>query len=292
MTGRRTFLNELLAGAVATAGTTRPKTLPTVRLGDKQVTRLIVGNNPLQGFSHTSKRLDQLMNSYFTPERCVDFVLHCEELGINTWQTVPGNKFRKVVRVVQERGSSMQFILLSNETAFTGFDDPADPKPIAITAQGVMVDQMMRTGQQEKIHDYVKRIHDAGFLAGISTHDPDHLTRIEDYGWENDFYMACFYNVYRPAEEIRRKLGGAPLGETYLASEPAVMTTRIRQVRKPCLGFKILAAGRVCESRGAVERAFQYAYANIKLSDAVIVGFYPVFQDEVAEGCEFARQFA
>ena len=282
----------MLSGGIGLAGSAQPKTLPTIRLGDKRVTRLIVGNNPLQGFSHTSKRLDQLMNAYFTHERCVDFVLHCEEQGINTWQTVPGNKFRKVMRAVRERGSGMQFILLSTEMKFTGFDDPADPKPIAIVAQGVMVDQMMRAGQHDKIHDYVKRIRDAGFLAGISTHDPDHLSRIDGYGWENDFYMACFYNVYRPAEEITHKLADTPVGETYLASEPARMTARIRQVRKPCLGYKILAAGRVCESREAVQSAFQFAYANIKPSDAVIAGFYPVFHDEVAEGCEFARSFA
>lgn len=282
----------MVTGGIGLARATQPGTLPTIRLGGKQVSRLIVGNNPLQGFSHTSKRLNQLMTSYFTHERCVDFVLHCEKQGIDTWQTVTGDKFRKVMRAVRERGSGMQFILLSDKTAFTGFDDPADPKPIAIVAQGVMVDRMMRTGRHGEIHDYVKKIHDAGFLAGVSTHDPDHLARIDDYGWENDFFMACFYNIYRPAEEIARKLADTPVGETYLVSEPARMTARIRQVRRPCLGYKILAAGRVCESRAAVERAFQFAYANIKPSDAAIVGFYPVLHDEVAEGCEFARRFA
>lgn len=295
-TARRTFLSEVLAGGMSLGATTgsspAARRLPTVRLGDKQVSRLIAGNNPLAGFSHTTRRLDQLMASYFTFERCVDFVVHCEEQGIDTWQTVPGGKFRKVMRAVRERGSRMQFILLSTDTAFAGFDEPADPKPIAIVHQGASVDQMMRTGQQEKIHDYVKRIHDAGYPAGISTHNPDHLAKIEDFGWENDFYMACFYDVYRPPEDIRTKLGDDPLGETYLASEPGRMAARIRQIRKPCLAFKILAAGRLCESPKSVERAFQFAYANIKPTDAVITGFYPVLHDEVAEDCELARRFA
>ncbi len=291
--GRRTFLHQVLAGGVGLAGSSpAARTLPSVRLGDQRVSRLIMGNNPQGGFSHTTRRLDQLMTSYFTFERCVDLVLHAGQQGIDTWQTVPGAKFRKVLRAARERGSRMQLILLSTDTKFLATDDPALPKPIAIVHQGVSVDQMMRTRQPEKIHDYVKRIHDAGYLAGISTHCPDHLAKIEDFGWENDFYMTCFYDVYRPPEELKARLRDEPIGETYLASDPVKMTARIRQIRKPCLAFKILAAGRLGVSSQSVERAFQFAYGNIKPADAVIVGFYPVLHDEVAEDCEFARRFA
>ena len=137
----------------------------------------------MAGFSHMSRRLDQLMNSYFSADRCLDLVLHCEEQGIDTWQTTPGNKFRTVMRAVRERGSRMQFILLSTDTAFTGYQDRADPKPIAIVHQGVMVrpdDAGRAAGEDSRLR---KRIHDAGYLAGISTHDPNHLPRIGDFGW-------------------------------------------------------------------------------------------------------------
>ena len=87
-------------------------------------------------------------------------------------------------------------------------------------------------------------------------------------------------------------MGDDPLGETYLASEPVRMAAQIRRVRKPCLAFKILAAGRLCSSLKSIEQAFRFAYANIKPIDAVIAGFYPVFHDEVAEDCELARRFA
>ena len=82
------------------------------------------------------------------------------------------------------------------------------------------------------------------------------------------------------------------LGELFLASDPVRMTARVRAVAKPCLAFKILAAGRLSGTPAGVERAFEFAYRNIKPSDGVIVGMFPVFHDEVREDADLARKFA
>jgi hypothetical protein len=65
----------------------------------------------------------------------------------------------------------------------------------------------------------------------------------------------------------------------------------IRQTRRTCLAFKILAAGRLCESKASVEKAFRQTFAGIKPTDAVIVGLYDRYSDQAAEDAEFARQF-
>jgi len=62
-------------------------------------------------------------------------------------------------------------------------------------------------------------------------------------------------------------------------------------VKQPCLGFKILAAGRMCWQASSVEGAFKYAFEHIKPTDAVIVGMYPRFSDEVAENADYARKY-
>jgi hypothetical protein len=69
------------------------------------------------------------------------------------------------------------------------------------------------------------------------------------------------------------------------------MTNVIRQVGKPCLAFKILAAGRKCSNQKTVQNAFRYAFERIKPTDAVIVGMYPRFEDEVHFNFEYARKF-
>ena len=66
----------------------------------------------------------------------------------------------------------------------------------------------------------------------------------------------------------------------------------IRQVKQPCLAFKILGAGRRLASQEIVRAAFEFAYKNIKPSDAVIVGMYPRRFDQVSANVEYARQFS
>jgi hypothetical protein len=66
----------------------------------------------------------------------------------------------------------------------------------------------------------------------------------------------------------------------------------VRRVSRPCLGFKILAAGRLSTGRPSLEKAFQFAYSNIKKTDGVIVGMFPILTDEIAEDAELARKYA
>ncbi len=68
------------------------------------------------------------------------------------------------------------------------------------------------------------------------------------------------------------------------------MTRVIRQTRKTCLAFKILAAGRLADPAEAREKAFRFAFENIKAQDAVIVGMYPRFKDEVRENADMVRR--
>jgi len=300
---RRTFLKQVVAGGLAVAGSSAlrgsaraagaapGKALPTIQLGDKKVTRLIAGYNPIGGFSHTTKKLAEHMLDYFTVERTTQFLLHCEEEGITTWQADPHEKVRDALHAVWERGSKIQWICLTSER-HGDLKEAFALKPIAIVHHGGVTDSMFQTGKQSQVHDFVKKVHDAGFMAGVSTHNPDFLARVEDAGWENDLYMTCFYRISRTDEEIRKMVGDGVVGELYLESDPKRMTERIRQVKKPCLGFKILAAGRLCWNKPSIEQAFAFAFANIKPTDGVIVGMYPVFSDEVREDADFARKYA
>ena len=52
--------------------------LPTVELGKHKVTRLIVGGNPIYGYSHFNKILSQSMAEWHTPERVLALLKRCE----------------------------------------------------------------------------------------------------------------------------------------------------------------------------------------------------------------------
>ena len=156
---------------------------------------------------------------------------------------------------------------------------------------GSATDQLFAANKLEAVHDYVKTVHDRGLLAGVSTHNPACVQRIADEGWEVDFFMTCLYFMSRRSGG---KDGAASALETvdakgpFFKGDPAVMTAVVRQVKQPCLAFKILAAGRMGSSPEKVRNAFRFAYENIKPSDGVIVGMFPQYFDEVNADVAYA----
>ena len=74
-------------------------TLPTIRLGKHQVSRLIVGGNPFSGNSHLSREIDREMRDYYTVERIKAILGQCAEAGIDTWQS---RGYNFITRVLNE----------------------------------------------------------------------------------------------------------------------------------------------------------------------------------------------
>jgi hypothetical protein len=54
----------------------------------------------------------------------------------------------------------------------------------------------------------------------------------------------------------------------------------IRATDKTCLAFKILGAGRCCQTQEDVRAAFKFAFDSIKPKDAVVVGMFPKYKHE------------
>lgn len=313
LTGRRQFLRRLSSAATSSALTlglmhrakASPSTgagvpappLPTIRLGEHRISRLIAGWNPMAGYSYMGPFLDRHMREYFTVERTVQFLQKCESQGITAWQFGHKQKGIAAVRALREAGSKLRFICLhaGRESDAPIHEVIADTSPIAIVHHGGVTDRLFREGKSQQVHDFVKRVQDAGSLAGVSAHNPDCIKRVADEGWEVDLFMTCFYYLTRTSKELAKlepeatlKIGHYP----FYASDPRRMTEVVRQVDQPCLGYKILAAGRKCGNERSVREAFKFAFDHIKASDAVIVGMYPRFHDQVSENTQYARQLA
>jgi hypothetical protein len=269
--------------------------LPTIRLGEHEVTRLIAGSNPISGYSYMGPIMDQHMREYFTPERIVEFLGNCERAGINTHQFSDPQRMAGPVRTLREQGSKMKFFCLySSEERSTPIDQVIrDTGTMAIVHHGGVTDRLFGQGKSEQVRDFVKRVRDAGVLAGVSAHNPDCIKRVADEGWPVDFFMTCFYHLTRSKEQLAKMppVVTLPIGYSFFASDPLIMTQVARQVSQPCLGFKILAAGRKCHDKRSVQEAFQFAFEHLKPTDGVIVGMYPRFQDQVRENAAYTRQF-
>lgn len=302
LAGRRQFLGQL-AGWTATAALGAGPTvgaapepiappsasLPSIQLGRHRVSRLIAGSNPILGYSYLGPHTDRHMKEYFTVERTVEFLQTCERAGITAHQFADPERAVPYVRRLRESGSKLEFICLHSERE--KLREAIDlTQPIALVHHGGVTDQCFAQGKAELVHDYVKAAHDGGVLAGVSAHNPDCIKRIADEGWEVDFFMTCFYFLTRPRAGKDAEVPTLEISYPFLKDDPTVMTQVVRQVRQPCLGFKILGAGRQCADQQRVQAAFQFTFQNIKPTDGVIVGMFPWCFDEVGANARYTRE--
>jgi hypothetical protein len=269
--------------------------LPTIQIGDKQVTRLICGGNPLSGISHVSGEMDWDMTTYYTMPRLQKVLDDCWKHGINTVQSRGDRHQMRMYLEHRENGGKMQWIAQTASEfrdLHHNIQQIASFGAIAIYHHGTHVDNSWHEGKIDQVQDFLKAIHDRGLPAGIGTHIPRVVEYAEEKGWETDFYMACFYNLARGYKSAPAQEQDAYARDRYQAGDPEAMTAVIRQTRKPCLGFKILAATRNATSPEATRAAFTYAFRNIKPSDAVVVGMFPKYHDQVAENAGYVRELA
>jgi hypothetical protein len=269
--------------------------LPEVRFGSYSISRLIAGGNPPHGGSHQTRLMNMHMREYFTLDQTVGFLRRCSEQGINTWQTSYSQKTRDALTRFREEGGDMQFICLCSPDEVANRDEFAkvlELNPIGVAFHGELTDRIWRAGRIDTALDTLAQIRDAGVLVGLSTHNPEVIEYTEEEDWDVDFYMACVYRKSRDHAELMEIMREAPIGEIYLPSDMPRMCETISKATKTCLAFKILAAGRTCDTPEQVRRAFEFVFGHIKPTDAVIVGMYPRYTDQIKENADLVRMYA
>jgi hypothetical protein len=301
---RRDFLQQaagLAAGVAAlapavtadTKPTPQPQ-LPTIKLGPHSVTRLILGGNPIYGYSHFNKLLSQHMTDWHTPDRVQQLLKNTEQAGVNTWQNSYAERTLEDLARYRDAGGQMHWLCLGKgdwDQKPDRIDDAAKRKPIGIAPHGALAERLHREGKLNVLTDLLKRIRDQGVLVGLSAHNPALIALACEKAWDVDYFMCCLYYLTRPKEEYQKLLGSElPLGEIYLPSDPQRMFKVIQAAKQPCLAYKVLAAGRRVANPAEIRNAFATALSNIKPTDALIVGMYQQFGDQVGGNAALVRE--
>lgn len=268
--------------------------LPTVKFGKAEITRLIIGSNPFYGYSHFNRILDAHMREFYTVERKIQVLKSAERNGIGTWQLHYNEQPLADYLHYRELGGRMNIVLLAD---FELMNNPkilpqvvAKMHPLGIGHHGNRTDDRFRAGEKWKVKEFCKMVRDTGVMVGVSAHNPAVFDVIESEDWDVDYYQTCLYRVSRTAEEARAEFREAPVGETYMENDPERMCKMIRATKKPCLAFKVFGAGRRIDSAEEREKAVRFALANIKPADAIIMGMYPRFTDQVKENTDLVRR--
>ena len=282
-----TGAGSLLAGEqAAQPPAPAPVQVPKIKFGNVEIGRVVLGVNPLYGWAHYNNTLGTMMAEWYTQERVLAVLHQCESYGINGYNFADKHRAPQDWARFQAEGGKMQLIIQVLEG-----DDSADLvkryKPLALQRQGEVTDKAYLEGKLDTVKEWCKRTRDTGVLVGVGTHRPRIIAQIEDEGWDVDFYAGCVYERTRTPEEWRKALNGELMemaGDIYMQSDPQRMYKVLRQTKKQCFAFKILAAGRITGQ--GVEQAFRTAFECIKPNDGVYVGMFPRIQDQVKENAE------
>ncbi|MGE5648506.1 MAG: hypothetical protein ACM336_22235 [Acidobacteriota bacterium] len=296
---RRDFLQSGAALAAGITGLTPSSSaqqpaqaiqVPKMKFGGVEISRMVLGVNPFYGFAHFNLNFSDAMREYYTPERVCEVMHRASSYGINAfnyWHTERSLSDWK--RFVSE-GGKMHLIPQVGAKADAAMLVKT-LKPLGLQRQGEVVDDAWYAGRMDTVKEWCKKVRDMGVLVGVGTHNPDVIAKIEEENWDVDFYAGCVYARRRTTEEWKKALGGELLemqGDTYMVSDPPRMYRVLRQTKKPCFAFKILAAGRIYPND--VERAFRTAFESIKPYDGVYVGMFPKYRDEVKINAEIVHR--
>ncbi|HEY3397200.1 MAG TPA: hypothetical protein VGM19_06005 [Armatimonadota bacterium] len=271
-------------------------TLPTVPFGDYQITRLISGANPVCGLSHLSPEMDADMKAYFSEQGAVSYFHDLERHGINTLQA--RGDFHRILHwreLFQREGGRLHWIGQVAPEMHDHFENirvMAAAGAIGIYYHGTRTDNMWLAGEIDKVEDYLKYMRDLGIRVGLGTHMPVVIEYAEEKGWDLDFYMACFYNLsVKPRESgLVSGQGTVAAQEWFSEDDPPKMVETIQRTDKQVLAFKILGATRRCATQETVRDAFRYAFDSIKPQDAVVVGMFPKYEDQIALNVQYTLE--
>jgi hypothetical protein len=266
-----------------------PVQIPKMKFGNAEIGRLVLGVNPMYGFSHYNNNFSGSMREWYTPDRVCEVLHRASSYGINAFNYVNVDRAQSDWERFQSQGGNMHLII-----QVTAHDDPAflvrNFKPLALQRRGEEIDKAFQTGTMAAEREWCRRARDLGVLVGVGTHKPEVIELVEEQGWDIDFYSGCVYNRTRTEAEWKQALNGEIMEmphDIYMQSDPARMYKVMRQTSKTCFAFKILAAGRI--DGDGVAQAFRTAFSSIKPQDGVYVGMFPRGKDEIKENAELVH---
>lgn len=250
--------------------------MPTGKIGNLTIGRLIIGGNQFSGWSHSRdlKYLRDLFKAYATPERIMQTLELAEESGINT---ILSGEADYITRYNRERGGKMQWIAQvhpSTSDLTSNIKRAIDVGAAAAYVQGGVGDSFVKGGRVDLLGKALDFIKSQGIPAGIGGHSIQVPMAVEKAGIKPDFYMKTlhhgdYWSATPPEKRVEFNVdsNSGDDHDNIWSITPEKDIAFMKDVTAPWIAFKVLAAGAIHPSSG-----FQYAFENG--ADFICVGMF------------------
>jgi hypothetical protein len=248
--------------------------MPCVDFCGLNVSRLIIGGNPFSGFSHQTGERDQEMLDYYSAEQIKETLRRGEAVGVTTTIMRSDAHVHRLLREYYNEGGSLQWIAQVAGTVDGQDWDRLVRQAVGVGAKaayihGGILDAVYAERDAARFAELVDIMHEGGAPVGAAGHSADAHLWAHEMGLPLDFHVVSFYNCGSLHDGK---------GDKFKPEDPPLAVAAIRAIDKPCIGYKIMGAGRV-----DAREAFEFAFAGIKPGDCVNVGIYRGDNDNMVE---------
>ena len=258
--------------------------LPKGKIGEHELSRLILGGNLIGGWAHSRDLIyvPSLFRAYNTEKKIFETLMLAEKAGINCINIgFPTNetmlKYKKMtggkIKVISQVAPDME-----KKDYFVNIDKAIDMGVDIVQIQGNWCDWLVRDNRLDVIEKMMDRIRSQGFTAGLGAHTVDSLIMCEEQGIIPDYYMKTMHHdKYWSAHPMENRVPFEVDGKNYLDHNkfhnnifclfPDRSVEFVQRATVPVMGFKVLAAGAIQPEDG-----FNWAFQNG--ADFICVGMF------------------
>jgi hypothetical protein len=274
--------------------------LPKGKLGKHDISRLVMGCNPMGGFCHSRdlRYVGQLSKHWHTEAKMKETWAMGERAGINITNLI-ATQFKVFNEYKKETGSKMLNVhqascgFMPGMTGMpgTGLSGPVSNDPYAEIKQGIddgadivyilgeYIDSLVQNEGFDTIQGALELIRKAGLPAGIGAHSIQSILATIKAGLKPDFYYKTFHHDKywsatpreKRVEYPKRTTAGVPdhnqWNDNMWDQFPEQTIEVFKSINVPFFGFKVLAAGAIQPADG-----IRWAFENG--ADFVCMGMF------------------
>jgi hypothetical protein len=251
-----------------------------VMIGNLSFSKVICGSNPFYGHSHFSEARDAEYTTRFNDQAVAQVLQRCLDLGINALESCANERILTLLSQIRSKTSeSVHFV------GSTRIDETSemrshpqklsfliDNKADVCVVHAQYVDRPRKTDSIGGLARLIDKIHEAGLLAGISTHQVETVELCERHHYGVDTYLfplnlsGFVYPGYEGTETVQDRI------------------KIVQETPKPFVLIKTLGAGRI-----PPDEAIQFVAESAKPSDLISMGFGTV--EEAEESIQLIKKY-
>lgn len=221
--------------------------LPTGKIKDLEISRIICGGNLIGGWAHSRDLIyvSDLVKKYHTDEKVCDTLELAEENGVSAILTNP-NAARVVNLYWKERGGRIRWITdcAYKGNLMDGIKMSVDNGAHAIYVQGGIADNMVEKGQVDEMGTALEYMKKQGVPSGLGAHRLSTTKACVDAGFKPDFWVKTLHPTDYWSAGIQ------PEHDNIYSRDPDATIAYMKNLEEPWIAFKTLAAGAIHPRKG------------------------------------------